>query len=166
MNLSCNSLLLKLRLFPCALGVFAVKNVFKFLPALLLFVYSCNIKSKEPGDETPKGELAFLLQYQGRLPNDVGFLTNQVVQRRLANMMKDSFQVFMRVTKYDRPIEVSKPDNIVIAQFFSDSDRSMPSANVMIDISQDAIWVEYLSGDSIIEFTDHQSLPKPGLVPD
>jgi hypothetical protein len=134
--------------------------------ALLTLLYSCNVKPRSESNETPKGELAFLIQYEGKLPNDVGLLRNQVVQRRVANMLKDSFQSFLGVTKYDRPIEVSKPDNIIIAQFFSDSDRSMPSANVMIDVMQDAIWVEYLAGDSIIEFTDHQSLPKPGLVPD
>jgi hypothetical protein len=134
--------------------------------ALLMLLYSCNVKPKSESNGEPKGELAFLLQYEGKLPNDVGLLRNQVVQRRVANMLKDSFQSFMGVTQYDRPIEISKPDNIVIAQFFSDSDRSIPSANVMIDVMQDAIWVEYLSGDSIIEFADHQSLQKPGLVPD
>jgi hypothetical protein len=135
--------------------------------AFLAMVCSCNIKSPSSvQSDEPKGELAFLLQYQGKLPNDVGFLSNQVVQRRLANIMKDSFQVFLRATKYDRPIEVSKPEQLITAQFFSDSDRSMPSAYVWISVLQDAIWVEYLSGDSIVEFTDHQSLPKPGLVPD
>jgi hypothetical protein len=135
--------------------------------ALLALACSCNLKSPDSvqSDEA-KGELAFLLQYNGKLPNDVGLLRNQVVQRRLANMMKDSFQVFLQATKFDRPIEVSKPEQLLTAQFFSDSDRSLPSAYVWISVSQDAIWVEYLSGDSIIEFTDHQSLPKPGLVPD
>ena len=138
------------------------------LLAFMILLYSCNTKpagTVEP-DANPKGELAFLLQYDGKMPSEVGFLRNQVVQRRLANMLKDSFQVFLGKTIYDRPIEVSKQEQVVIAQFFSDSDRSMPSADVMIDVEQDAMWVEYLSGDTIIEFTDHASLPKPGLVGD
>ena len=136
--------------------------------SLTILLYSCNTKPSDQTQtpDTPKGELAFLLKYDGQLPSEVGFLRNQVVQRRLANMMKDSFQIFMGYTKYDRPIQVSKQEQLIVAQFFSDSDRAMPSANVMIDVEQDAIWVEYLSGDSIIEFTDHHSLPKPGLVGD
>ena len=142
------------------------KTLFSSL-AFLACVYSCNTKpTATVDDNTPKGELAFLLQYDGKLPSDVGFLRNQVVQRRLANMMKDSFQVFMSHTKYDRPLDVSKQEQLITAQFFSDSDRSMPSADVMIDVQQDAIWVEYLSGDTIIEYTDHASLPKPGRTPD
>jgi hypothetical protein len=136
--------------------------------ALLALVYSCNTKPSLPAptETEAKGELAFLLKYDGQMPGDVGLLRNQVVQRRLANMLKDSFRVFMSKTIYDRPIEVSKQEQLVVAQFFSDSDRSMPSADLMIDVEQDAMWVEYLCGDTIIEFTDHPSLSKPGLTPD
>ena len=143
-------------------------RTFIALIILVAALYSCNRKAGDTtqSDSTPKGELAFLLQYDGKLPSDVGLLRNQVVQRRLANMLKDSFQVFMAKTIYDRPIEVSKQEQLVVAQFFSDSDRAMPSADVMIDVEQDAMWVEYLCGDTIIEFTDHASLPKPGLTPD
>jgi len=151
------------------LSIFGAMRFKIILPAFafLILISSCNTKpSAQIEEDTPKGELAFLLQYDGKLPNDVGLLRNQVVQRRLANMMKDSFQVFMSQTEYDRPIEISKQEQLVTAQFFSDSDRSMPSADITIDVLQDAIWVEYLSGDSIIEYTDHKLLPKPGRLPD
>ena len=133
-----------------------------------MLLYSCHNKPAPPQENETgaKGELAFLLQYGGKMPSDVGFLRNQVMARRLGNMMKDSFQVFLNVAKYDRPIEVEPKEQLITASFFSDSDRSMPSGNVIIDVEQDAIWVEYLSGDTIIEFTDHASLPKPGIVAD
>ena len=136
--------------------------------AFLLLVGSCNTKQANEvnANGTPKGELAFLLGYDGKLPSDVGLLRNQVVQRRLANMLKDSFQVFIAKTVYDRPIEIVKQDQLLIAQFFSDSDRAMPSADLVIDVEQDAMWVEYLSGDTIIEYTDHPSLKKPGMNAD
>ena len=137
-----------------------------FIFAILL--YSCSTKpaAQVVQDKTAKGELAFLLGYDGKMPSEVGLLRNQVVQRRLANMLKDSFSVFMSETIYDRPIAVSKEEQLVFAQFFSDSDRSIPSAELTIDVEQDAMWVEYLSNDSIIEYTDHPSLQKPGLTAD
>lgn len=139
-----------------------------FLFILALFISSCSTKPSAPiqVDNTPKGELAFLLQYNGQMPSDVGLLRNQVVQRRLGIILKDSLQVFFKVAAYDRPISVSKQEQLVFAQFFSDSDRSMPSADLTIDVEQDAMWVEYLSGDSIVEYTDHPSLQKPGLNAD
>ena len=135
----------------------------------LALLYSCKNKPVPTVDvdpKAPKGELAFLLKYDGQMPSDVGLLRNQVVQRRLANMLKESFSIFMGKTIYDRPIQVSPQEQLVVTQFYSDSDRSIPSADVMIDVEQDAMWVEYLCGDTIIEFTDHASLPKPGLVGD
>ncbi len=141
-------------------------NILLFCIILLGLLYGCNLKQQPQGAASPQGELAFLLQYNGKMPSDVGLLRNQVVQRRLANMLKDSFQVFINSTKYERPIEVSLQQQLVMAEFFSDSDRSQPSANLTIDVQQDAMWVEYLSGDSIIEFTDHKSLPRPGVNAD
>ena len=144
------------------------------LKYVILITFSCILlfacKSKSQPDQqatsNPTGELAFLLQYGSKLPSDVGFLRNQVMSRRLGNIMKDSLQVFLNVAKYETPIEVDPKEQLITASFFSDSDRSMPSGNVIIDVKQDAIWVEYLSGDTIIEFTDHASLQKPGLVID
>ncbi|HWB64460.1 MAG TPA: hypothetical protein VG603_13170 [Chitinophagales bacterium] len=108
----------------------------------------------------PKGEFAFLLGYEGRLPADVGFLTNHVVERRLANMMKDSFMVFMGHAKYGRPVVV-QDSAIIITTFYSDSDRVEPSAELVIDVPRDAMWAEYYAPDTIIKFTDHPSWPKP-----
>ncbi len=147
-------------------------NTKLLIPAILLtaLFYACNTKptpaTQQENVSNPKGELAFLLNYNGQMPSEVGLLRNQVVQRRLGNILKDSFQVFLRQTIYDRPISVSKEEQLVFAQFFSDSDRSMPSADLTIDVEQDAIWIEYLSGDSIVEYTDHPSLQKPGLNAD
>lgn len=111
----------------------------------------------------PKGELKFLLGYKDRMPVDVGFLTNHVVERRLANIMKDSFEVFMAHTQYARPIAVDSANGLVAAMFFSDSGRANMSATVIIDVPEDAIWADYLQGDSVIQFTDHPSMRAPGM---
>ena len=137
------------------------------LIGLAALLYSCNnnAANQTPAvSSEPKGEFAFLLKYDGKMPSDVGFLTNHVVERRLANILKDSFQVFISRTRFDRPIMVSVPDHTVAATFFSDSDRTEPSATVTIDVDNDAIWADYLLNDSIIEYTDHASLQKPGIV--
>lgn len=93
------------------------------------------------------------------MPSEVGFLTNHVVERRLANMMKDSFEIFMSNTKYDRPIYVS--GHVVATMFFVDSDRTEASAEVIMDIDKDAIWADYIEMDSLIEFAEQPSLPRP-----
>ena len=138
--------------------------------ACIALMVSCNHQTNTPTANTPvttanstKGELKFLLGYQGQMPSDVGFLTNHVVERRLANIMKDSFSVFMDKAKFDRPISVDTMNDLVAAAFFSDSDRTQLSATVIIDVREDAFWADYLSGDSIIEFTDHPSSKAPGL---
>lgn len=130
----------------------------------LLGLFACNNHSATPAaqtDQTPKGELAFLLKYNGQMPGDVGFLTNHVVERRLANMLKDSFEIFMHKAAFDRPIMVDEQSHVVAAMFYADSERLEPSVNVLIDVDKDAIWVDYLSEDSIIEYADHPSISKP-----
>ena len=137
------------------------------LTGLAVLLYSCNNKTSDQvptASSEPKGEFAFLLKYDGKMPSDVGFLTNHVVERRLANILKDSFQVFIARTKFDRPIMVSSEDRTIAATFYSDSDRTEPSATVTIDVTNDAIWADYLLNDSIIEYTDHASLQKPGIA--
>jgi hypothetical protein len=132
--------------------------------ALILFsLCACNNTPKADNKipAPPKGELVFLLDYDGKLPSDVGFLTNHIMERRLANLLKDSFEVFISRTKYDRPLIVSPEDHAIACMFYADSDRSEPSATVVVDVKNDAIWVDYLAGDSVIEFADRPSLKKP-----
>jgi hypothetical protein len=131
----------------------------------LFLLCGCNNRNEthvENKSEAPaKGEFAFLLDYDGQLPSEVDFLSNHVMERRLANMMKDSFPVFMAKTKYDRPIVVSPEDQSIACMFYADSDRSEPSATLIVDVKNDALWVDYLNGDSVIEFADRPSLKKP-----
>lgn len=137
---------------------------------LLLCVYSCNQSSNTPKnneaavatDAKPKGELAFLLNYNGQMPEDVGLLSNHIVQRRLANMMKDSMLSFVHTAAYAKPIMVIDERQLLVATFFSDSDRTVPAAGLIIDVKNDALWANYWSGDSLLEYTDHPELPMPG----
>lgn len=96
------------------------------------------------------------------MPEDVGLLTNHIVQRRLANVMKDSMLSYVRTAAYAKPILVIENDQLLIATFFSDSDRTEPAAGLIIDVKNDALWANYWSGDSLLEYTDHPELPEPG----
>ncbi|MBS1611939.1 MAG: hypothetical protein JST49_03900 [Bacteroidetes bacterium] len=136
---------------------------------LMACLAACN---RKPADNTtttetatntkPKGEFAFLLNYNGQMPEDVGLLTNHIVQRRLANVMKDSMLSYVRTAAYAKPILVIENDQLLIATFFSDSDRTEPAAGLIIDVKNDALWANYWSGDSLLEYTDHPELPEPG----
>ena len=143
----------------------------KLVPALCLIVClaACNRKPADTATTTqtttntkPKGEFAFLLNYNGQMPEDVGLLTNHIVQRRLANVMKDSMLSYVRTAAYAKPILVVENDQLLIATFFSDSDRTEPAAGLIIDVKNDALWANYWSGDSLLEYTDHPELPEPG----
>ena len=130
---------------------------------------ACNRKPADTATTTqtatnakPKGEFAFLLNYNGQMPEDVGLLTNHIVQRRLANVMKDSMLSYVRTAAYAKPILVIENDQLLIATFFSDSDRTEPAAGLIIDVKNDALWANYWSGDSLLEYTDHPELPEPG----
>lgn len=137
---------------------------------LVLLLWGCN-HNNTTADNTattitnntlpPKGELAFLLKYGGQMPSDVGLLTNHVVERRLANMMKDSFQVFIKKAAFDRPIIVAEKYNMVAATFFADEDRTIPAAILLIDVKKDAFWAMYYNKGDAVNFTDHPSLPYP-----
>lgn len=137
--------------------------------ALLLCIYSCNRRAADAEDTTvvnntkPKGEFAFLLNYEGQIPEDVGLLNNQIVRRRLANVMKDSMLTYIHTAAYGKPIIVIHEDQLLIATFFSDSDRTEPAAGLTIDVKNDALWANYWSGDSLLEYTDHPEMPYPGI---
>lgn len=135
----------------------------------LLCIYSCNRRVSDADTITlvnstkPKGEFAFLLNYEGQMPEDVGLLNNQIVRRRLVNIMKDSMLNYIHTAAYGKPIIVIAQDQLLIATFFTDSDRTEPSAGLTIDVKNDALWANYWSGDSLLEYTDHPQLPYPGI---
>lgn len=141
---------------------------FVLLFIVVSFLASCNEKVKmeveeaEPvQEEAPKGELAFLLQYGGRLPEDVGFLTNHVVERRLANLMKDSFAVLSTKTAYSTPIAVEPTQGFVSAKYFNDKERQDLASMIIIDAANDVFWVYYYNGDQMVKFTDNPSTAMP-----
>lgn len=134
---------------------------------LVLCLYGCKRKESNTNNATastnkPKGELAFLLNYGGQMPEDVGLLSNHIVQRRLANIMKDSMLSYIATAIYAKPIIVINEEQVIAASFFSDSDRTEPAAGIIIDVKNDALWANYWNGDSLLEYTDHPELPMPG----
>jgi hypothetical protein len=113
--------------------------------------------------EAPKGELSFLLDYNGKQPEEVGFLSNHIVERRMANLMKDSFQVMPTKTKFASPIVASKQKGLVAAKFFYDKELTDLSAMIIIDAKHEIFWVYYYNGDELVKFTDNPSVPAGGI---
>lgn len=119
--------------------------------------------STEGKHQIPKGELSFLLEYNGKSPEDVGFLSNHIVERRLANLMKDSFEVLSTKTLFSSPVVTSKQAGIVTAKYYSDKGRTELSAMLIIDTGQEIFWVYYFNGDEMVKFTDNSSVIAPVL---
>ncbi len=132
------------------------------LPLMLLLLLSaCNTTpQKETKANKPlKGEFAFLLQYNGKLPEDVGFLTNHIVERRLANILKDRFQDFMAGTQCGKPIVV---DGSTIHSVYVDCNNdTLEVRRVDIDVADDVVWVSIISPERIEGFTDDNTVPVP-----
>jgi hypothetical protein len=140
------------------------KTVFALCAILLascgLFERSEPQQNTAPGSGAIKGELAFLLKYHGKQPEDVGFLTNHIVERRLANLMKDSFQVLATKTAFASPIVVSEKDGLITSRYFYDKELTRLSASIVIDARHEIFWAYYYNGDSLVKFTDN-SLATP-----
>lgn len=118
---------------------------------------------KRTGDVgKPKGELAFLLQYNNRLPSDVGFLTNHIIERRMANLMKEEYEPFIKMMIEERRIIVDSTDYVVLASFSGLN----CSGGVTVDVSNDAIWIDYALRDTAHHFADRTSVHKPFLKND
>lgn len=138
-------------------------RTWQLVPLLLLVLAACRQPAAKPAGNTlpAKGEFAFLLNYNGQMPSDVGFLTNHIVERRLANILKNDLSTFLSYTRYDRPVIVDTTGKVVAAMFYSDSDRTELSATVVIDVLNDAMWIEYITDSADIRLSDHPSLPSP-----
>ena len=130
------------------------------LAVAVLFVASCNTNqpnadNKKPA--APKGEMAFLLQYNGRMPSDVGFTTNHIVERRLANLMKENFQPFRDSLGTEYPLVVDTVNYIVKAHYGGEFIHQ----EIVIDVANDAFWVDYMRPDTTLHYTDNTSLKRP-----
>ena len=125
---------------------------------LILLLTCCN-QPKQSKSTSPKGELAFLLQYNNRLPSDVGFLTNHIMERRVANLLKENFQPFMHGLGNEHPLIIDTNRQIIRAPF----GNFEICQSVIVDVANDAIWITYndLIKDSSFVWADHPSLEKP-----
>jgi hypothetical protein len=121
----------------------------------LFILSSCNQPTKKSAPL--KGELVFLLQYNNRLPSDVGFLTNHIMERRMANLMKDDYQPFMQNLGNELPLVVDTLRNVVFAYY---GNKVQPQT-ITVDVANDAIWIDYTKPDTVLHFADRTSLPQP-----
>ena len=134
----------------------SIPIVFCFLLVACKFTPTATLMETKP----IKGELVFLLNYDKKLPSDVGFITNQIVQRRLANLLKQDFTIFIDQTKNETPIHVDTVNYVVYATFFSDSTHTKNIASVIVDVKQDAFWVNY-EKEIPLEIAESPSIKKP-----
>ena len=122
---------------------------------IVLLLSSCN---QQPAKPAPlKGELVFLLQYNNRLPSDVGFLTNHIMERRMANLMKENYQPFIQNLGAELPLVVDTLKNVVFAYY---GNKVQPQA-ITVDVANDAIWIDYTKPYTVLHFADRTSLQRP-----
>lgn len=103
----------------------------------------------------PKGELAFLAQYDGRMPGDVGFLTNHILERRIANLIKDSMDlvVFRKYIAFGDTIHLQH--NIVSAVFNCDSTLPTDCQTViLVDLMSESIILTITNNGQTQIFSD------------
>ena len=121
----------------------------------LLFLSACNQQPKTL--PILKGELVFLLQYNNRLPSDVGFLTNHIMERRMANLLKENYEPFMTELKKEQPLVIDSIRNIITARFVKGKSTDL----VIVDVANDALWIDYSTRDTVLHFADRTSIVKP-----
>lgn len=133
------------------------KTILALTAFLIIIATGCNSGSGTGS----KGELGFLTGYAGKLPSDVGFLTNQIIERRLANLLKDELVAFKEdKTVCEMPILVID-SNLVVARYKSCEFDNQILRNICIDVAQDAIWISQVKGGKASIQADHSKLPMP-----
>jgi hypothetical protein len=134
------------------------KTILALMAFTLIFASGCNSGSSNSGS---KGELGFLLGHAGKLPSDVGFLTNQIIERRLANLLKENLAAFKEdKTVCEMPILVID-SNLVVARYKSCEFDNQILRNICIDVAQDAIWISQVKDGKASIQADHSKLPMP-----
>ncbi len=130
---------------------------------IFLLLNSCH-QPQQTEQVMPKGELVFLLQYNNRLPSEVGFLTNHIMERRLANLMKENYEPFIKEPKEENPLFVDTIHDVVIANYVKYKTGEEMVERVTVDVANDAIWVDYIKPGTVLHYADRTSLHKPEIV--
>lgn len=134
-------------------------NMKFFGPILLIILSGCSSTPTKTEGEA-KGELKFLLDYNGKLPSEVGFMSNHIVERRLANLLKEKFEPFQKTEGLcEMPIVVI--DNVATAHFVVCTDTTTFVRNISFDAEQDAVWIAEKKGEGASIVADHPKLNMP-----
>lgn len=123
------------------------------LSFIFLLLFAC-CNRQQTKLTVAKGELAFLLHYNNRLPSDVGFLTNHIMERRMANLMKENYEPFMRELGSERPLIIDTVKQVIFAQYGNNQ-------TITVDVINDALWIDCTFGDTVLHFADRTSLQRP-----
>ncbi len=127
-------------------------------------LYGC--KQSTAGQVAPQhhsSEFSFLYQYAGRRSADVGMFTNHIVNRRLANLLKDKLLPFMDGAKCTDSIQVDAQAYLVAHVRDCDSLWYNKAVFVASD-SLDAIWLGVMEGNRPVIYTERTSLPYPAAI--
>lgn len=108
-----------------------------------------------PDKRVPKGELAFLAQYDGRMPNDVGFLSNHVMERRIANIIKDSMDL-ITFRKYTAIGDTLHLQHHMLSAVFTCDSTLPPDCRtiVLVDLMNEAIILTIIHNGQTRVFSD------------
>ena len=75
----------------------------------------------------------------------------------MANLMKENYEPFMKSLEKEFPLAVDSINQLIVAQY---SSRQM----VIVDVANDALWIDYTKPDTILHFADITSLTKPKVL--
>jgi hypothetical protein len=110
-------------------------------------LHNSNDSESARAGEPIKGELAFLLSYNGEQPDSVGFFSNQIMSRRLHNLLKSDYDKFAINLTHCTNVLVDTPFIIVSGSAVNPKDINGSSA-ISINVLKDAIAVAYRNADS------------------
>ena len=129
-----------------------------WLVILLLLLSACNQPQKLKPVQ-PKGELAFLLQYNNQLPGDVGFMTNHIMERRVSNLLKERYEAFMLEQKEEQPLQVDTVLHTITSRFTKPNQQLLEL--ILVDVANDALWIDYYAPDTVLHYADRVSIERP-----
>lgn len=89
-------------------------------------------------------------------------MTNHIMERRVSNLLKERYEPFMLAQKQEQPLEVDTILNTITARFTKDSSNSKLLQLIIVDVANDALWIDYYAPDTVLHFADRLSIERPG----
>ena len=82
------------------------------------------------------------------------------MERRMANLMKENYEPFMKDLKDEDWVRVDTINSVIFLNFWH---GKLIHHEITVDVANDAIWIDYCFWDTVLHYADRTSLPKPVL---